>query len=66
MAVTSQGKGSARQKKTRADTMKQKNTVKRRSAPAAALADPRYHARVVKSSKAYNRNKAKAVEDEDA
>ena len=65
MAVTSQGKGSVRQK-TPAETMKRKNTVKRRSAPAAALADPRYHARVVKSAKAYSRNKAKAVEDEDA
>lgn len=66
MAVTSQGKGGARQK-TRAGTMKRKNTVKRRSAPAAALADPRYHVRVVvKSAKAYSRNKAQAVEDEDA
>jgi hypothetical protein len=46
--------------------MKRKNTAKRRSAHAAALADPRYHARVVKNAKAYSRNKAKAVEDEDA
>ncbi|MGK2921984.1 MAG: hypothetical protein ACSLE4_04235 [Methyloceanibacter sp.] len=65
MAVTSQGKGSAGQK-TRAGTMKRKNTIKRRSAPAAALADPRYHIRVVKSAKAYSRNKAQAIEDEDA
>lgn len=65
MAVTSQGKGSARQK-TRAGTTKRKNTVKRRSAPAAALADPRYPVRVVKSAKAYSRSKAQATEDEDA
>lgn len=46
--------------------MKRKNTIKPRSAPAAALADPRYHIRVVKSAKAYRRNKAPAVEDEDS
>jgi hypothetical protein len=65
MAVTSQGKG--RDKQQRAGTVKRKNTVKRRNAPAAALADPRYHARVVKSPKAYSRKKTpKLGEDEDA
>jgi hypothetical protein len=35
--------------------MKPRKTVKRRSAAAAALADPRYRKRVVKSPKAYTR-----------
>ncbi|HUW73099.1 MAG TPA: hypothetical protein VMW05_03575 [Methyloceanibacter sp.] len=66
MAVTSQGAGRAKNK-TRAGTMKRKNTVKRRNAPAAALADPRYRKRVVKNAKAYSRkDETKVVEDEDA
>jgi len=66
MAVTSQGKGRAKPK-TRTGAMKRKETVKRRSAPAAALADPRYQARVVKSAKAYDRKrKSTPGEDEDA
>jgi hypothetical protein len=45
--------------------MKPKRTVKRRSAPAAALADPRYRKRVVKSAKAYSRKgKPRVPEDE--
>ena len=65
MAVTSQGNDPDKSK--RAGTMKRKNTVKRRNAPAAALADPRYRARVVESPKAYNRkNKPGTGEDEDA
>lgn len=65
MAVTSQGKG--RSKPKRAGSMKRKNTVKPRNAPAAALADPRYRARVVKSPKAYDRKQTpKPGEDEDA
>ncbi len=65
MAVTSQGTGRAKPK-TRAGTMKRKSTVKRRNAPAAALADPRYRKRVVKSAKAYSRkDETKVVEDED-
>jgi hypothetical protein len=41
--------------------------VKPRSAPAKALADPRYRKRVVKSAKGYNRKrKTGAEEDEDA
>jgi hypothetical protein len=39
---------------------KPKRTVKRRSASAASLADPRYRKRVVKSAKAYSR-KGKAT-----
>lgn len=47
--------------------MKRKNTVKRRNAPAAALADPRYRDRVVNSAKAYNRKaQPRSGEDEDA
>jgi hypothetical protein len=47
--------------------MKKKNTVKRRNAPAAALADPRYQVRVVKNAKAYRRkNKTTLGEDDDA
>jgi hypothetical protein len=65
MAVTTQGKGRAN--KTRAGTMKRKSTVKRRNAPAAALADPRYRKRVVKSATVYSRkDKASAIEDDEA
>ena len=65
MAVTSQGKGRARPK-ARTGTMKRKSTVKPRNVPAAALADPRYHKRVVKSIKAYNRkSRTPIAEDED-
>ncbi len=64
MAVTSQGKGRAT--KARARTTKRKSTVKRRNAPAAALADSRYRARVVKSAKVYGRKDiTKPAEDED-
>jgi len=63
MAVTTLGKGRAQ--KTRAGTMKRKSTVKRRNAPAAALADPLYRKRVVKSAKVYSRrDKTKTIEDE--
>lgn len=66
MAVTSKSQGRAKPK-SRAGTMKRKDTVKRRNAPAAALADPRYQVRVVKSAKVYTRkNKATPGEDEDA
>ena len=47
MAVTSDAKGRARPKKRAGRKMKPKKTVKRRSAPAASLADPRYRKRVV-------------------
>jgi stalled ribosome alternative rescue factor ArfA len=40
--------------------MKVRKTVKRRSAPAAALATPLFRNRVVKSAKAYSRRKARA------
>ena len=64
MAVTSR-KGPAKPRKRASRKMKVKTTVKRRSAPAAALATPVYRKRVVKSAKAYNRKgKAKAVDDE--
>ena len=47
--------------------MKRKTTVKRRNAPAAALADPRYRKRVVKSAKVYSRkDKAGVIEDDEA
>jgi hypothetical protein len=66
MAVTSQGKGRARSKTRAKRTMKPRKTVKRRNAPAAALADPRYRKRVVKSAKAYSRKgQARPEEDED-
>lgn len=65
MAVTSDAKGRARPKKRASRKMKPKKTVKRRSAPAAALATPLYRKRVVKSAKAYKRKgKAPAHEDE--
>jgi stalled ribosome alternative rescue factor ArfA len=65
MAVTSDAKGRARPKKRAGRKMKPKKTVKRRSAPAAALATPLYRKRVVKSAKAYRRKaKASAPEDE--
>lgn len=43
--------------KTSTGTMNKKPAPKRRNAPAATLADPRYRARVVKSVKAYSRKK---------
>ena len=65
MAVTSDAKARVRPKKRAAHKMKPKKTVKRRSAPAAALATPLYRKRVVKSAKAYTRKaKAPAHEDE--
>jgi len=70
MAVSADRKGRAKPK-ARAGKAKPKRTVKRRNALAAALADPRYRKRVVKSAKTYSR-KAKtgtdtgAAEDEDA
>jgi len=46
--------------------MKRKSTVKRRNAPAAALADPLYRKRVVKSARVYSRkDRVKAIEDEE-
>jgi stalled ribosome alternative rescue factor ArfA len=64
MAVTTRGESRA---KTRGGTMKRKSLVKRRNAPAAALADPLYRKRVVKSAKVYSRkDKVKAIEDEEA
>jgi hypothetical protein len=66
MAVISHGKGRAGSKTRARGTMKPKKTVRRRSAPAAALADPRYRKRVVKSAKAYSRKtKTQTAEDED-
>ena len=64
MAATSR-KGRAKPSKRASRRMKVKETVKRRSAAAAALATPVYRKRVVKSAKAYSRKgKARAVEDE--
>jgi hypothetical protein len=42
-------------KKRAGGKVKRKKTVKRRSAAAASLADPRYRKRVVRSAKAYSR-----------
>jgi hypothetical protein len=65
MAVTLQAKGRAKPKKRAGRKMKPKKTVKRRSAPAASLADPRYRKRVVRSGKAYQRKgKTPMAEDE--
>ena len=67
MAVTSHAKGRAKPKNKRAGgKMKAKNTVKRRSAAAAALADARYRKRVVKSAKIYSRKGKPAPSDEDS
>jgi hypothetical protein len=64
MAVTSR-KGRAKPRKQASRRMKAKKTVKRRSAPAAALGTPVFRKRVVKSAKAYSRKaKTRAAEDE--
>ena len=66
MTVTS-GDQERAKAKTSTGTMKSKNTVKHRNAPAVALADPRYRARVVRSAKVYDRkNKAKLGEGDGA
>jgi hypothetical protein len=44
---------------------KPKRTVKRRSASAASLADPRYRKRVVKNAKAYRRKGKAPTHDEE-
>ena len=54
MTVTSRDQERA-EAKTSTGTMKRKTTPKRRNAPAATLADPRYRARVVRSAKVYSR-----------
>lgn len=66
MTVTSQDQERAKTK-TSTGTMKSKNPVKRRNASAAALSDPRYRARVVRSAKVYSRkNKAEPGEGDGA
>ena len=66
MAVTSE-KGRNRSSRPARRRMKAKNTVKRRSAAAAALAGPRYRKRVIKSAKTYRRKgKAPAREEDSA
>ncbi len=66
MTVTSQDKGRAGTT-AKAGTMTRKNPATRRNAQAAALADPRYRARVVGSDKVYSRQKkAKLGEGDDA
>ncbi len=54
--------------KAKATTMKPtRKTPTKRSAPGAALADPRYRARIVKSAKVYRRKTKTLVrEDDDA
>jgi hypothetical protein len=66
MAVTPRSKGSAGLRRRTGGKMKPKKTVKRRNAPAAALADARYRKRMVKSAKTYRRKGKLAVEDENA
>jgi hypothetical protein len=64
MAVTSR-KGRAKPRKRASRGMKVKNTVKRRSAAAAALGTPVFRKRVVKNAKAYSRKaKTRAAEEE--
>jgi hypothetical protein len=66
MAVTLPRKCRGKAKKRTGRATKRKIVVKPRSAPAKALADPRYRKRVVKSAKAYSRKgKAGTEEDED-
>jgi hypothetical protein len=66
MPVTSEGKGRARSKTRAKLTMKPRKTVKSRNVAAAALADPRYRKRVVKSAKVYSRKgMTRPEEDED-
>lgn len=66
MTVTSRDQERA-EAKTSTGTMKSENAVKRRNAPAATLADPRYRARVVRSAKVYNRkNKVEPGEGDGA
>jgi hypothetical protein len=66
MAVTLDAKGRARPKKRAGRSRKLKNPVKRRSASAAALADARYHKRVVKNAKVYSRKGKIALSQEDS
>lgn len=56
MTVTSRGRERPKAR-TSTGTMKRKTPPKRRNAPAATLADPRYRARVVRSAKVYSRKK---------
>jgi stalled ribosome alternative rescue factor ArfA len=64
MAVTSR-KGHTGPKKRASRRMKMKKTVKRRSAAAAALKNPLYRKRVVKSAKAYSRKDNARPNEED-
>lgn len=61
------GRQNKSRSKVRTTTMKPKNTPKKkRSAPAAALADPRYRARIVRNAKVYSRKtRTSAREDDD-
>jgi hypothetical protein len=65
MPVTLAGKSRGKARRRPGGKTKPKRTVKRRNAPAASLADPRYRKRVVKSSKVYSRKgKARVPEEE--
>lgn len=59
-------KGRAKPKKRTGRKMKAKQTVKRRSAAAAALASPHYHKRVVRNAKAYRRKGKTRTPGEDS
>jgi stalled ribosome alternative rescue factor ArfA len=64
MAVTSR-KGRAKPRKPPSRKMQAKKTIKRHSAAAAALANPVFRKRVVRSAKAYSRKgRTRAVDDE--
>lgn len=66
MTATSQGKGRSGTM-TKTGTIPRTKPAKRRNAEAAALADPRYRARVVGRANVYNRKKkTKPGEDDDA
>jgi hypothetical protein len=64
MAVTT-GKGRAKPRKRAGSKMKAKNTVKRRSAAAAALGTPVFRKRVVRSAKTYRRKGKAGMPQED-
>jgi stalled ribosome alternative rescue factor ArfA len=59
-------KARARPRKKPGRKMKVKKTVKRRSAPAAALATPLFRKRVVKSAKAYTRKRKARAQGEES
>jgi len=64
VAVTFDTRPATKRKTTKARAMQRNRTVKRRDSFAAALQDPRYRKRVVKSGKLYRRKAKPASEDD--